>query len=288
MVRNAVDHGIENAADRLLEGKSENGTVWLRAFHQSGKLIIEVKDDGGGINGTKLVKKAIEKGILKPGTELPEKEAVKLIFHPGFSTKAQVSEVSGRGVGMDVVKTNIEQLQGEVTIDTKVGVGTTLRIELPLTLAIIDGMVVQDGGERFVVPLSQVHESVKPAAGELHTRTGVGEVLQLRGEVLPAFTLSSLIHRNGAGATGKKPISDQIALIFRMGEMPFAVMVDDILRQQQVVVKQLGAELKNIKGYSGSAILGDGKPALILEVLDLISNQKPKTNQNRLSERGVA
>ena len=287
LIRNAVDHGVENGADRIAVGKPEMGTVWLRAFHQSGKLVIEVKDDGGGINGKKLTAKAIEKGILKLGTELPEKEAVKLIFHPGFSTKAQVSEVSGRGVGMDVVKTNIEQLQGEVTIETEVGKGTTLRIELPLTLAIIDGMVIQDGEERFVIPLSQVYESVKPAEGELHHRTGVGDVLQLRGEVITTFRLSSLIYKNG-GHSKRQP-KDQIAMIFRLGESPFAILVDDILRQQQVVVKQLGPELKNIKGYSGSAILGDGKPALILEMQDLTANQKMiKNSPSKNSERGVA
>ncbi len=273
LVRNSVDHGIESAENREKSGKSEMGTVWLRAFHQSGKLVLEVKDDGGGINGQKLLAKAIEKGVLKPGTTLSDKDAVNLIFHPGFSTKSEVSEVSGRGVGMDVVKTNIEQLQGEVTVETEIGKGTTLRIQLPLTLAIIDGMIVENRvgtkTERFVVPLSHVHESVKPKPGELHLKTGIGEVLQLRGEVMPTFRLSNLLGKGGKGEN-----KEQIALIFRNQETPFAVMVDDILRQQQVVVKQLSIELKSTKGFSGSAILGDGKPALILEMPELVATGK--------------
>ena len=256
------------------------GKVWLRAFHQSGKLVLEVTDDGGGIDGQKLLAKAIEKGVIKPGTVMSERDAVNLIFHPGFSSKSVVSEVSGRGVGMDVVKTNIAQLQGEVSVTTEVGKGTTLRVELPLTLAIIDGMVVENKmglkTERFVVPLSHVYESLKPKPGELHVKTGMGEVLQLRGEVLPIYRLSKLLSKPNKNAP-----TEQIALIFRNHERPYAVMVDDILRQQQIVVKQLGAELKSSKGFSGTAILGDGKPALILEMLELVGMVK---NQ----ERGIA
>ena len=269
LIRNAVDHGIETPADRVAKGKPETGTVKLFAYHQGSKLVIEVKDDGGGIPAERLKQKAIEKGILKPGQTISEKEAVHLIFHPGFSTKAQVTEVSGRGVGMDVVKTNIEQLQGEIIVDTVLGQGSTFKIILPLTLAIIDGMVIRCGDEKFVIPLAHVHESVKLDAKDIKFATGMGEVLFLRGENLPIFRLGSFLAKKRVG----KVDTDQIAVIIRSQGRPFAAFVDDVIGQQQVVIKKLGAEVQHIKGYSGSAILGDGKPALILELSELVLAQ---------------
>ena len=198
LIRNAVDHGIESAEKRKAAGKSEEGNVHLSAFHESGKLVIEIRDDGGGINGAVLLQKAKEKGVLAQNAVLSDKECVHLIFHPGFSTKQEVSEVSGRGVGMDVVRTNIETLQGEIQIQTEVGKGTTFRVILPLTLAIIDGMVVRCGEERFVIPLSQVHESVRPAANDVQFNVGVGEVLLLRGECLPMVRLGLVLGRKSA------------------------------------------------------------------------------------------
>lgn len=263
LIRNAVDHGIESPEDRVAKGKPEFGEVKLRALHQAGGLVIEIHDDGGGISAGRLRQKAVEKGILRPGQNISDREAVHLIFHPGFSTKAQVTEVSGRGVGMDVVKTNIEKMQGEVLVDTVEGKGSVFRIVLPLTLAIIDGMVVRCGDDRFVIPLSHVHESTKPNAGDIQATTGMGEVLLLRGENLPVVRLGS--------ALGKKPQvnQNQIAIIIRSADKPFAALVDDIIGQHQVVIKKLGSELSKVKGYSGSAILGDGKPALILEMSEL-------------------
>jgi two-component system chemotaxis sensor kinase CheA len=271
LIRNACDHGVESPEARVAKGKPESGTVRLNAYHQSGKLVIEVKDDGGGIDGQKLTAKAIEKGILKPGTALPEQEAIHLIFHPGFSTKAQVTEVSGRGVGMDVVKTNIEALQGEVQVETELGKGTTFKVVLPLTLAIIDGMVVQNEGCRFVVPLSHVHETLKPAESDVKQTTGLGEVLLLRGENLPLYRLNVLLgHKKGA----QKAAHEQIAMVVRYAGHPFAVLVDDILGQQQVVIKEVGQEIQNLKWMSGSAILGDGKPAIIIEMNELVKPAK--------------
>jgi two-component system chemotaxis sensor kinase CheA len=267
LIRNACDHGVESPEVRRSRGKSENGTVTLGAYHQSGKLVIEVKDDGGGIDGKRLTEKAIEKGILKPGTELPEHEAIRLIFHPGFSTKAQVTEVSGRGVGMDVVKTNIESLQGEVQVETVLGQGTTFKVVLPLTLAIIDGMVVQNAGCRFVVPLSHVHETLKPAPEDVKETTGMGEVLLLRGENLPLYRLNKLL---GDRKAAEKRASEQIAMVIRYSKQPFAVLVDDVLGQQQVVIKEVGKEIQGLKWMSGSAILGDGKPAIIIEMNELV------------------
>ncbi|NDF13912.1 chemotaxis protein CheA [bacterium] len=271
LIRNACDHGIETPEKRIAAGKTETGFVALRAFHQSGKLVIEVKDDGGGIDGERLQQKAVEKGILKPGTRLSPQDAIQLIFHPGFSTKAQVTEVSGRGVGMDVVKTNIEALQGEVLVETELGKGTTFKVSLPLTLAIIDGMVVRNGACRFVVPLSHVHETLRPTSKEVHTATGLGEVLMLRGENLPLYRLSQLF---GQKRTEQQDAREQIAMVIRYTGQPFAVMVDDVLGQQQVVIKEVGPEIQSLRWMSGSAILGDGKPAIILEMNELVKPAK--------------
>ncbi|MEN9723957.1 MAG: hypothetical protein RJB38_1943 [Pseudomonadota bacterium] len=284
LVRNAVDHGIETPEERRKAGKPELGQIVLRACHEGGKLVIEVKDDGGGISADRLRKKALEKGILKPGQNITDEEAIKLIFHPGFSTKAQVTEVSGRGVGMDVVKTNIEQMQGEVLVDTSVGSGSTFKVILPLTLAIIDGIVVTCAENRYVIPLAHVHETLKPEPKDIKFATGVGEVLLLRGENLPVMRLSR--------ALGKAPRKDagaeQIAIIIRTTETPFATLVDDIIGQHQVVIKKLGSELQHLAGYSGSAILGDGRPAMILELGDLVVNHPALKSNNPTKRQAVA
>jgi two-component system chemotaxis sensor kinase CheA len=263
MVRNAVDHGIESPAERVQAGKPEHGTIRLRAFHQSGRLIIEIQDDGGGISAARLRQKAEEKGILPDASVLSDAQAVNLIFHPGFSTKTEVTEVSGRGVGMDVVKTNIEALQGEVSVSTEVGKGSLFRITLPLTLAIIDGMIVRSGDQRYIVPLNHVYESLKPGPGELHRTAALGEVLLLRGENLPVYRLSKVLGSRKAG-------EEEIAIVVRADTKPFAFLVDDIIGQHQVVIKKMGAELNGLKGFAGSAILGDGRPALILEMPELV------------------
>lgn len=264
LIRNSVDHGIESSEMRTLSGKSSKGQVTLSAFHQSGKLCIEVKDDGGGLDPEKLKKKAIEKGILKPNASLSDKEAFNLIFAAGFSTKDQVTDVSGRGVGMDVVRTNIQELSGEILIDSVKGVGTSFKIILPLTLAIIDGMTVSFSGEKYVIPLVHVHETLQPLQKNIQKTSGLGEILMLRGENLPLYRLGDFF-----GIQSSLANQEMIALVIRTNQVSFAVLVDDILGQYQVVVKQLGRELENQKGISGSTILGDGRPALILEPVDL-------------------
>lgn len=265
LIRNSVDHGIESSEKRLAAGKPALGQVTLSAYHQSGRLIIEVKDDGGGIDPQKIKAKAIEKGIVKSTAQLSDKECINLIFAAGFSTKEQVTDVSGRGVGMDVVRTNIEDLQGEITIDSKVGQGSVFRISLPLTLAIIEGMVVRCGAERFVIPLNHIHESLRPEEKDIQFNTGFGDLLLLRNENLPLYNLGLLFGRK---SEGKK--SEMIAIVIRTGKDPFAFLVDDIIGQFQVVIKQLGPELAHLRGVSGSTILGDGKPALIVEPEDLV------------------
>ncbi|MGK5085881.1 chemotaxis protein CheA [Bdellovibrionota bacterium FG-1] len=271
LIRNAVDHGVESAEERQAAGKTEPGTVWLNAYHQSGSLVIEIRDNGGGLDPVKLTNIAIQKGILKPGTQLSEKDAHHLIFAPGFSTKAQVTDISGRGVGMDVVRTNIEHLQGDISIETQLGKGTCFKIRLPLTLAIVDGMVIRSGTERYIIPLSHVHESVQPTVADVHFVTGAGEIFSLRGENLPLYRLSIILGQKGT----VKPAHGAIAIVVRTNEKPFAILVDDIIGQHQVVIKRLGEEHRALKGFSGSAILGDGRPALILELPDLIAKHKP-------------
>ncbi len=281
LVRNAVDHGIESADERRANGKPETGSMVLRAFHQSGSLVIEVIDDGSGMNPERLIQKAIEKGIIAAGTRLSTEEACQLVFKPGFSTKSQVTDVSGRGVGLDVVKTNVERLQGSVSIETTLGKGTIFRIKLPLTLAIIDALVVRIADDRFVVPIAHVHESIRPSLKDIHPIAGIGEVFSLRGEQLPLMRLPELLGRRGPRSLA----TEGIALIVRAGTNPFAVWVDDILGQQQVVIKQLGSEHSGKKGFAGSTILGDGRPALILEMAELVEagnkevrTWKPQTN----------
>ncbi len=275
LIRNAVDHGLESPEDRVAAGKDRVGHVKLAAFHKGGQMVIEVKDDGKGLNAEKLVESAIKKGVLKPGATLSKEDAYRLIFAAGFSTKAEVSEISGRGVGMDVVRTNIEQqLHGEIDLETELGKGTTFRIRLPLTLAIIDGMVVTTGTDRFVVPLNHVFESLQPAQNDIHFVTGMGEMLVVRGEHMPLYRLS---HALGI-KTPLKPAWEGIAIVVRSGKVPFAIHVSDILGQQQVVIKSLGGELGNIRGIGGGAILGDGRAALILDLVELVHRNGIRLN----------
>ncbi len=284
LVRNAVDHGIDSVEERLALGKPAAGSISLSAFHRGSQIVIEVRDDGKGLNPEVLKKKAIEKGIVHPNQALTEEQCYQLIFAPGFSTKSQVSDISGRGVGMDVVKTNIEkQLNGEVQLESKLGQGMCVRILLPLTLSIIDGMVIQCGDERHVVPIAQIQESIKPSKEEVHVFAGVGEILSVRGTNYPLFRLSNLLNRK----VKAKPASECIAIIVHSGGSPFSVLIDEILGQQQVVIKQLGEELKGLKGVSGGAILGDGRAALILDLNELVGQALRKSSTSQ-TLRGAA
>jgi len=272
LIRNSVDHGIESVDIRRSRGKSDKGQVQLCAYQKSGKLHIEVIDDGGGLDPEKLQKIAIAKGVLKPGVQLTEKEAYQLIFAPGFSTKEKVTDVSGRGVGMDVVKTNISDLGGEIRIDSAIGKGTTFTIVLPLTLAIVESMVVTYSNNKFVIPLSQVHETLNPKENMVQHSHDLGNVLMLRGENMPLIRLGDFFDIKSS-----QPLTQMIAMVVRTGKDPFALVVDDILGQFQVVTKPLGSELSDTKGVSGTTILGDGKPALIIECNDLLK-RKIKNN----------
>ncbi|MEQ1876856.1 MAG: chemotaxis protein CheW, partial [Bdellovibrionia bacterium] len=287
IVRNAVDHGLEDRAGRLDAGKPEAGRVRIQASHQGRFLVIEIKDDGRGIDTDRLVKKAIEKGIIADGETMSREDALNLIFHPGFSMKAEVTEISGRGVGLDVVKKNVEAMQGEVRIDTSLGEGTTFKILLPLTLAIIDGMVSIAGRDRFVIPVNHIQETLQPKAADLSRASNVGEILNLRGAFLPVFNLSHLMGQKAA----QKPTTEMIALVVSTREGPCCVTVDDILNQQQVVIKKLGSEFAGRAGITGSAILGDGKPSLILDLAELVLSRAQIVRREKApvrAEKGAA
>ena len=275
LIRNAVDHGIEQPHDRLLAGKSEAGTVEVMAIHEGNSLVIQITDDGNGMDPEKLMKKARDKGILRADQVLSDQDSFNLIFHPGFSTKEQVSEVSGRGVGMDVVKTNIEALGGEIRLQSKKGVGSCVRLVLPLTLAIIDGMLISSGGQRLVIPRGQVHEITRINLSDVHMAGGKTPFFRLRDEVLPLFSLSQDM--------GQRDQKEMIAIVVRSNSHVFAVALEDVLRQQQVVVKPPTPETAGRPGVMGTTILGDGRPALIIDLLDMYGKRGRKEKATRLA-----
>lgn len=283
LVRNAMDHGIESVEQRRLCGKTDEGNLYLKATHQGGKLVIELRDDGAGIDAVSVRKRAIERGLITEEQVLSQTEIFNLIFRPGFSTRLEVTEVSGRGVGLDVVKSNIDTLQGEVQVETETGAGTCFRVVLPLTLAIIDGMIVRCGDERFVIPLSQVYESVSPRKEDVQFSADLCETFTLRDECMPLVRLSHTL-----GRQIEKPAWDCIAIVVRNAERPFAILVDDILGQQQIVIKKLGLELQRLRAFSGTAVLGDGKPALIIETNEIAAMAKPVRRTELDQIRGVA
>jgi two-component system, chemotaxis family, sensor kinase CheA len=265
MVRNAVDHGIESAEARRKVGKPEQGTVTLRAYHAGGYVVLQLQDDGGGLDRAKLVSKAIAKRLIVSDAGMSDSDVYNLIFEPGFSTKDQVTDVSGRGVGMDVVRRCINSLSGRIEITSELGKGTTFTVRLPLTLAITDGMLARVAGERFIVPTANIRISVRPEPGMLATLAGHGEIVMLRGEALPVLRLGSLFAL-GAQTTG--PL-DGVFVVVTDGDGAYALHVDELLGQQQVVVKPLGDGVGHVRGISGGAILGDGRVGLILDTAAL-------------------
>ncbi len=269
MVRNAVDHGLESPEERKSGGKPERGRVELRGYHEGGNVVIELSDDGRGLDAGAIAEKAVSLGIIsrEEASRLGDEEIYRLVFHEGLSTAREVTDISGRGVGMDVVKRTIEALRGRVDIASKPGRGTVFTIRLPLTLAIIDGMVVKVAQEEYVVPSISIHSSFRPRREQVSTVTGKGEVISLRGEVIPLFRLHRLFGLEGA----RQDPWDALALIMGSNGDRCAVMVDDIVGQQQVVIKSLGEMFSRLPGVSGGAIMGSGKVALILDPPGLIN-----------------
>jgi two-component system chemotaxis sensor kinase CheA len=265
LVRNAVDHGIESPEARLAAGKPAQGTLTLRAFHQGGNIVIEVADDGRGLDRKKLLQKAKEKN-LSCGDSMSDQEVFQLIFEPGFSTAAEITDVSGRGVGMDVVKKNITALGGSVELDSALGAGTRVTVRLPLTLAIMDGLSIRVTGETYVVPLASVVELLEPGSREVKTVSGRGKVVDVRSEFLPVVSLSEKFLLGEE----RKPDHACAMVIVESEGAKTALLVDELLGQQQVVVKSLEANYKRVPGISGATIMGDGSVALIADVTALV------------------
>ena len=261
MVRNAIDHGVESPEVRRAAGKDEVGHVHLSAFHHAGNIVIEISDDGKGLDPEVLHAKGIEKGIISPDDELTEQQIFHLIFAPGFSTAAQVTDISGRGVGMDVVKRNLEALRGKVEITSEKGKGSTFSIRLPLTLAIIDGMVVRVGDERFIIPTIAIEQSLQPRPEQITTVQNRGEVLNVRGRLVPLVQLGSLF-----GLSRRRDPCEAMVVIASSDAGAVGLVLDELIGQQQVVIKSLGERFEGLRGISGAAILGDGRVGLILEL----------------------
>lgn len=271
LVRNSLDHGIETPEKRLAAGKDAIGNLILSAEHQGGNICIEVVDDGAGLNRERILAKALSSG-LPVSESMSDEEVGMLIFAPGFSTAEQVTDVSGRGVGMDVVKRNIQEMGGHVEISSKQGKGTTIRILLPLTLAILDGMSVRVANEVFILPLNAVMESLQPLADDLHPLAGGERVLEVRGEYLPLVELWNVFDVQGA----KTEATQGIVVILQSAGKRYAMLVDQLIGQHQVVVKNLESNYRKVPGISAATILGDGSVALIVDVSALQSLNREK------------
>lgn len=265
MIRNSADHGIEKPEIRRQNGKPAQGTIMLSANHQGGRIIIEIRDDGAGINRTKVLAKAKEKGLVAPDAVLSDEECDNLIFLAGFSTADTVSNVSGRGVGMDVVRRNIENLEGTVRLKNDPGKGSTFTVSLPLTLAILDGMIVRVGVENYIIPITSIIETLRPRKDEVRHVEGSSDVLNVRGEFIPIVYLHEIFHI----ADAQHDPAHGLVVLVESGRDKLGVVVDELIGQQQVVIKSLEANTDPVRGVSGATILGDGRVSLILEISQL-------------------
>jgi two-component system chemotaxis sensor kinase CheA len=274
MIRNSVDHGIEPLAKRLESGKSEKGTVRLSAFHQGGSIVVEIADDGAGLNTRRILDKAVERGIVPAGATLSDKEIFDLIFAPGFSTAETITGISGRGVGMDVVKQNIAKMRGKIEIDSVPGSGTTFRIFLPLTLAIIDGLIARVGDERFIFPTLSVCESFRPTPQMITRVQGKGEVVKVRDRLCPILRLYD--HFQITPRTTEP--CEGLLIVVESANQRRCIMVDELIGKQEVVIKSLDERFKSNKCVAGAAIMGDGRVGLILDARELVQAAAPAIN----------
>ena len=266
MIRNAADHGIESPADRVAAGKEPSGTITLRAFHKGGMVFLQIQDDGRGLSVSRIRGKAIERGLISAQESLTDREVLDLIFAPGFSLASKVTDLSGRGVGMDVVRRNIERLRGTIEIDSIEGRGTTFTIGLPLTLAIIEGLLVQVGDQRFVVPTLSVRESFRPLPSMLSVVQGRGEMVSVRGTLVPLLRLANHLHIPDAVTDP----TEGIVMVLEAGQDCRCVLVDALVGKQEVVIKSLGETFQDQQEFAGAAILGDGRVGLILDTTSLV------------------
>ncbi|MBU3694103.1 MAG: chemotaxis protein CheA, partial [Rhodocyclaceae bacterium] len=265
LVRNSLDHGIETPEVRSAAGKPTRGTLTLRASHQGANIVIEVIDDGGGLRRDKILAKARERGFTVSDS-MPDAEVWQLIFEPGFSTADQVTDVSGRGVGMDVVRRNIAELGGRIDIESRAGRGTHITIRLPLTLAILDGLSVALGDETYIIPLAYIVESLQPQSPEISTVGGDNHVVQVRQEYLPVLSLAQVL----GGVPRAARYEEGIFVILESEATKIALFVDELVGENQVVIKSLESNYAKVSGISGATILGDGRVALILDVAALV------------------
>ncbi len=274
MIRNSMDHGLETPAEREANGKPAEGTVKLSAEHRGGRIIIEIADDGRGINRPKVLQKAKEKGIIDANANLTDEEIDQLIFAPGFSTADQVSDVSGRGVGMDVVRQNITSLGGRITVTSVPGKGTTTSLLLPLTLAVLDGMIVEVGSENYVVPINNILETVRPQPKDVHKLMSGARVMKVRGQYIRLVSLAKIFKVNDAVSD---PCKGLVVLAETDTGQPVGLIVDKLIGQRQVVMKSLESNYSSIDGISAATILGNGKVCLIIDVEGISTTEKKMT-----------
>ena len=275
LLRNSVDHGVENSEVRAQWGKKAEGTISLSAYHSGGNVVIEIRDDGKGLDRDKILEKAISKGFVKPGMNLTDQEICDFIFMAGFSTAEKVTEISGRGVGLDVVKKNIESLKGKIHLLSEKGKGSTFVIYLPLTMAITDGMLVKVGNQRFIIPTINISMSYRPEKNAISTIAGKGEIVKFKDKILPLFRLSTIF----GISNGTENTSENIFVIINDNQNSYVLAVDELLGQQQVVAKSLECGLVKIPVVSGGAILSEGKVGIILDptgIYKMATNYKAK------------
>ena len=277
LVRNSMDHGIESPEERIAAGKPETGTITLKASHQGGNIVIEIVDDGKGLDREKILEKAIEKGLQESGDTLTDEQIYQLVLKPGFSTAEQISDVSGRGVGMDVVRRNIHELGGSINISSTQGLGSTITIRLPLTLAILDGQLARVGDQVFVFPLVSIIESLELQGVEVSKAAGGCDLIKLRDEYIPVVYLAEIF----GISTQHVVLEDSLLVVVESNNEKIGVVIDDLLSQQQIVIKSLEDNYQKVDGISGATILGDGKVALITDIGELIK-LSGVTHLNRL------
>jgi two-component system chemotaxis sensor kinase CheA len=266
ILRNSLDHGIEPPAERAAAGKPEKGTVKLSACHEEGEVWITIEDDGRGLDRDKILAKAVSKGLVEEGAEMSDKAVFNMIFAPGFSTADKITDISGRGVGMDVVKQNLDKIKGKVEVNSKLGVGTSIKLRIPLTLAIIDGMLVRVGQTKAIVPILAIKEAFRPQPGAITTTPDGEKLVRVRENFHPVVCLHEVL--------GKQPdssaIEDGILIVLENQDSRICLLVDEILGQQQTVIKGLSDYIGAVRGVSGCTILGNGEICLIMDVNGLL------------------
>jgi two-component system chemotaxis sensor kinase CheA len=273
LIRHSLEHGLESTNERVRAGKPPKGSLWVSAFQQEKSIVIEIRDDGYGLDPQKLRTQAIQRGLISPFEKISDDELKKLIFHAGFFARHRSPLKHSENLALDEVKAKIQTLQGQIEIDSQQGSGNCFRLSFPLVIRVIDAFIVKIGRERFVIPKNHVTETIRPHEADIYRTHGSDEMLNLRGQAIPLFYLPVLLSKQPPSAQ-KRSTFDGIALVFgEDSNRKFAVIVDDVVCQQQVVLKRLGAELQNIGGLDGASVLGDGKPALILDVKDLVRSK---------------